>query len=143
MWTQVSGRKRLCYFKNRESLLEMKKLEFNRKKCHQIHCGEKSPVCPVLQVHGEDIELVNEDKYLGDIISDSIQGDGSNSKNIKSRKSKGIGINAQIMQLLQSVTFGYYYCETAFLLRNSILLNGILTNSEVWYSVTKSQIEEL
>ena len=47
------------------------------------------------------------------------------------------------MKIIRSVNFGYHTIEIAFLLRESILLNGILTNIEVWHNVFNSEIEEL
>ena len=38
---------------------------------------------------------------------------------------------------------GAFYFEVAVLLRESMFLNGILTNAEVWHNVKKSEIEEL
>ena len=40
----------------------------------------------------------NEQVYLGDVIS----ANGTYQKNIQARKNKGLGINTQIMQILQS-----------------------------------------
>ena len=75
----------------------------------------------------------------GDIISS----DGSNFKNVKSRVGKGIGIISQIINILETVSFGKYYFQIAMTLRESMFLNGILTNSDVWYNLKKSEIEEL
>ena len=44
------------------------------------------------------------------------------------------------MVILNTVSLGYYYFEMATLLRESLFINGILTNSEVWYGLTKAQI---
>ena len=95
-------------------------------------------MCPVLKVHGTVMETVTEDLYLGDVIS----GDGKNKKNIEKRISKGLGIISQIMNLLEVICFGHYYIEIALLLRESMFINGILNNSEVWYGLTKSDISE-
>ena len=45
--------------------------------------------------------------------------------------------------MLEKVTLGYHYFKIALLLRESLFLNGILTNSEVWYGIKKSEIKEL
>ena len=82
---------------------------------------------------------VKSDTYLGDVIS----ADGRNTENIKSRVSKGLGIVSQIMNLMDIVNFGEHYFEIGMLLRESMLINGILTNSEVWYNLLKSEIKEL
>ena len=85
------------------------------------------------------MEQVSKETYLGDIISD----DGKNTSNIKARISKGLGIITQIMNLLEQVTLGEHYFSTAVLLRESMFLNGILTNSEVWYGIKEAELEQL
>ena len=59
------------------------------------------------------------------------------------RKGTGMGVITQIMRILKSVSLGHFYFEMAVLLRESLLMNGILFNSEVWYSLTKAQVNEL
>ena len=46
------------------------------------------------------------------------------------------------MNLLNSISFGQHYIEIALLLRESMFLSGILNNVEVWYGMTKSEVEE-
>ena len=48
-----------------------------------------------------------------------------------------------MMNILETVTFGEYYFSTALILRESLFLNGILTNAEVWYGLTKAEVKEL
>ena len=125
--------------------IETKKLRFHtpdingKTKCHFMHIGRNSHPCPELQVHGTKMEKVTEDTYLGDIISE----DGRNTKNIRNRISKGVGIISQIMNMLETVTLGEHFFTTAVLLRESKFLNGILTNSEIWYGLTNDEIGEL
>ena len=124
--------------------IELKKLKFHvpdksgKTKCHKMHIGRKSESCPTLKVHGTIMPEVTEDVYLGDIISC----DGKNTKNVKSRISKGLGIINQIFNLLENITFGCHFFETALLLRDSMLLNGSLTNSEIWYNFSAGEVEE-
>jgi hypothetical protein len=59
------------------------------------------------------------------------------------RYNKGIGISNQIISLLKEIFFGQHYFEMAVLFRPSILINGILCNSEVLYGLNKSHIEKL
>ena len=92
----------------------------------------------MLKVHGTVMPNVSEETYLGDILSN----DGKNSKNIENRISKGIGIINNIFNLLENIVFGNHYFEIALLLRESMLINGILTNAEIWYNLTKSEIEK-
>ena len=125
--------------------IEMKKLKFHtpnttgKSKCHKLHVGKTNTLCPELRVHGCPMECVQSDTYLGDVIA----ADGTNTENIKKRISKGNGILAQIRDILETVSFGAHYFKIALLLRESLLINGILTNSEVWYGLEKSEIEEL
>ena len=81
---------------------------------------------------------IKDDRYLGDIISS----DGKNTKNIKDRISKGVGIIANIFNLLEVISFGQHHFEIAVLLRNTMLINGTLTNAEVWYNFTHHEIQE-
>ena len=50
---------------------------------------------------------------------------------------------SQIMVMLESITFGAHYFKTAILLRESMLVSALLFNAEVWYSVTKTQLQQL
>ena len=83
--------------------------------------------------------MVPSDTYLGDVIS----GDGCNKLNIETRVSKGLGKIAQIMSMIEKISLGKHYFKIAFLLRESIFLSSVLTNSEVWYRLTKADLEEL
>ena len=124
---------------------EIKKLRFHvpdekgKTKCHQIHVGKDSVLCPTLKIHGYNMEKVSDDKYLGDILS----ADGKNSANLKDRIGKGLGIISEIMSILDSISFGFQYFRIFNLLRESMFINGILTNTEVWYGVGKTEFGEL
>ena len=63
-------------------------------------------------------------------------------KNIKSRISKGVGITKQIFSILENLSFGCHFFTMAVLRRESMLINGKLTNAEIWYNLTKNEIEE-
>ena len=125
--------------------IEMKKLRFHtpgpdgKTKCHKIHVGKRNEFCPTLQVHGTKMPEVTNDTYLGDIIS----GDGTNKLNIESRVSRGLGKIAQIMGMIEKISLGKHFFKIALLLRESIFLSSILTNSEIWYRLTKTEVEEL
>ena len=142
---------RSCGFESIETnitintMIELKKLQFhipngeNKSKCHFLHVGKKNISCPGMRVHGVKANRVTEAVYLGDIIRE----DGKNSSNIKNRVRKGLGIVTRIMNILETISFGSKYFEIATTLRQAELINGILTNSEVWYGTTRAQIEEL
>ena len=90
-------------------------------------------------VHGTLIGRVKEDTYLGDVISV----DGKNSKTISSRIGKGLGIITEIMNMLEKVSFGPHYFKMALLLRESLFLNSIFSNSEVWYGLNETEVKQL
>ena len=127
------------------SQIELKKLKFHtpdakgKSKCHVLHVGVNNALCPTLQVHGTNMGHVSEVTYLGDIIS----ADGSNTSNIGSRIGKGHGKITDIMNILEKTSIGYDYFRIALLLRESMFLNSILTNSDIWTGITKSEIEQL
>ena len=119
--------------------IECKKLKCHtpegKTKCHKIHVGPKTSLCPQLLVYGTKMVEVDHDTYLGDIVT----ADGKNTMNIKKRISKGIGIISDIMNILERVTFGEYYFKIAMVLRESKFINGILTNTEIWYGLTEAE----
>ena len=123
------------------SKIEMYKQYFSDPKCKQIHVGCPNPYCPNLQVHGTEFDKSTVEKYLGDFIKGTIE--ECNNKNVEYRKGKGIGITSQIMLILNSVSLGFYYFDIGVVLRESLLINGMLFNSEIWYGLTSSQLKEL
>ena len=58
------------------------------------------------------------------------------------RISKGNGIITQIIHLLEMVSLGEHFMEIALLFREALFLNGILTNCEIWYGMTASEVKE-
>ena len=127
------------------TLIELKKLRFHtpvenkKSKCHSLHIGKPSKWCPEMKVHGKTADRVAEALYLRDIVSE----DGKNTKNIRSRVSKGMGIVTEIMDTLNTVSFGANYFQIATVLREARLINGMLTNCEVWYGLQKGEIDQL
>ena len=47
------------------------------------------------------------------------------------------------MSILSDICFGKYHFQIALLLRNSLFLSSLLTNSEAWYNVLNKDLEEL
>ena len=103
-----------------------------------MHIGRRDTLCPTLKVHGTVMQEVSEETYLGDIVSC----DGKNTKNIKDRISKGVGIITQILNLLEIISLAPLLFEIALLLRESMLINGRITNAEVWYNFSDSEVRE-
>ena len=140
----------------------LKRLQFGAKKCQKLHVGRKCRICPEMSVDtwtleksSEDItsvvELVDKEgqkhileevglaKYLGDLV----QANGKTDQNIKERRNRGLGAVSQIMQLLDDLCLGEYHFEAANILRNSLLLSSLLSNSETWYNLSIREIKEL
>ena len=140
----------------------IKKLQFGPEKCHQLHVGKSKANCPdlyidewklekrnetetgvdnLIDVLADDckIEMAEAEKYLGDVISV----DGRNTKNIEAKVDKAQGIIKQLKGMMEEMCFGQFIFEVAIILRNSIFINGILTNLEASYGLTDSEIEKL
>ena len=47
------------------------------------------------------------------------------------------------MEILENIYVGPYQFEVALILRISLFLNSFLFNSEAWYNVSSSDIDEL
>ena len=85
------------------------------------------------------MKKATECSYLGDILSVT----GSVEATIEKRRQKGIGISSQISGMINGLSLGHYYFKIAFLFRETMLLNGMLTNLEVWHPVSSSHLEVL
>ena len=120
--------------------IESKKLRFSNTKCFKLHIGNKSNNCThKLKAHEENIKDVTHAVYLGDILNQ----EGTINDTIEDRKNKSIGKINQITTILSTISFGMFYMDTALILREAMLLNGIMTNSEVWYIVKEEHIKTL
>ena len=119
--------------------IESKKLEFNLKKCTNMHIGPNKQNCTPLKIHGKEMMSTNTQTYLGDTISNT----GSNTENIKQRCKIGHAAISQIKSLLKDMNMGKFGIQIGLILRDSIFVSKMLLNSEVWYCVTQSQITEL
>ena len=125
---------------------ELKKLRFHvpdiitkKSKCHKLHIGKKNFTCPDLKVHGHKMATVFKDKYLGDILSS----DGSNDATLNDRKGKAIGCLNNIISILDTISFGHHYFKILITLRESMFINCVLTNSEVWFGLRESDLKEI
>ena len=104
-----------------------------------MHFGKKSENCPSLKIHQKEMMKSGKERYLGDVITDDAKMD----ENIKMRKDKGIGIANGIISILKEVSFGVYYFEMGMLFRNSMLLSGILFNTESMCSISENHLNML
>ena len=121
------------------AFIEQKKLKLSKSKCVQIHIGSKCDTCEKLYVHDDQMIEAHEVKYLGDFINEN----GRPNSTINQRIKRGYAIVSQIFALLQDLPVGNLRVEIGIALRQAWLINGILFNSEVWYSVTEQQIAHL
>ena len=100
--------------------VSMKKLEFNQSKCVKLHvakaerktCGNTGPragnaKCVYLEVQDSEMRDAEQEKYVGDVISNT----GSNDANVSRRKSIGVGALSTIFAILHEVSLGYQYIE--------------------------------
>ena len=78
-------------------------------------------------------------KYLGEIYTI----DNKSDKTIQMRHNKGLGIANTIISIVKHISFGYYSFEIALILRNSLLLNGILFSIETLFNINNSHIKLL
>ena len=46
------------------------------------------------------------------------------------------------MNLLEKISFGPHLFEIAMLLRDSMLINGIINNAEIWYNLTETEVQD-
>jgi hypothetical protein len=121
------------------TFMESKKIQLSLKKCVRIHIGKDHSECPEVKVHNDNMKSAESEKYLGDIIHQ----DGTLKATIAQRKSKGNGIVAEILSILDEIPLGSNRVEVGIMLREAMLINGILFNSEAWHGITKKNIREL
>ena len=82
---------------------------------------------------------LEEKAYLGDIVSK----DGKNVKNIKNRTNKAFGNINKIISTLKERPLGKHTFKAFKLMREGLLLGGLLTNAESWINISKRDIEQL
>ena len=136
-------------------------LQFGNDKCVQMHIGKKHHVnvCSGISVESwkenvieneegkkviQDVHMgkelmknVSEKKYLGDIVSC----DGRNTKNIVERTNRANGNIDKIISTLTERPFGRHYFKAYKLMREGMLIGGLLTNSESWINIINKDID--
>ena len=108
------------------AFIEYKKLTLSHKKCSRIHIGKNSDNCSELKVHQSIMKNSTREKYLGDYIDTT----GKIKATLDDRIQKGYGILSEIRAIINEVPLGKYKLEIGLQLRQAMLLNGILFNSE-------------
>ena len=121
------------------AFIKMKKLRLIPMKCSRIHIGKHTIECPELKVHEHRMKNSSQEKYLGDLLDQS----GSIKPTIQDRVSKAWGIISEIKAILTEIPLGKYRLEMGLKLRQAMLVNGSLYNSEAWHSVSTEDIRGL
>ena len=120
--------------------IESKKLRLSKDKCNKMHISKKHTVCPIkIKVHETDMKETTSITYLGDVVVPT----GKVDVTVRARSLKGIGINSQINSILNNVTLGMFYVRTAIILREALLINGTLTNCEIWPVISEKNLKLL
>ena len=118
------------------TFVELEKLSLSKSKCHNIHVGSKQKTCPGLKIQDCKMENSKREKYLGDIIDET----GTNKSNLEKRKSKGYGIISDILTIVSEVPLGQWKVEAGLSLRQAMLINGMLYNSEAWHNLNYKDV---
>ena len=125
------------------SFVESKKLTLSKTKCHRIHISKKKPgsikECMNLKIHDDAMVNSDREKYLGDLVDKT----GRIRATIEERKTKGCALVAEIMAILDEIPLGSHKMEIGLHLRQAMLINGILYNSEVWHAISEEEIRML
>ena len=112
------------------SFMHTKKLTLSEKKSHTVHIGmsNSSKECSTLKVQGTQMRKEPTAKYLGDHVNTT----GSVKATIDERRGKAFGISAEVLSIANSVPLGQWRVKSGIMLRQAMLVNGILFNSECW-----------
>ena len=78
-------------------------------------------------------------KYLGDILDKS----GKIRNTINDRRNEGFGMVAEIMAIISEIPLGQYKMEIGLKLRQAMLINSMLFNSEAWHDFSEKEIRIL
>ena len=95
--------------------------------------------CKKLKVHEKELMDADKEKYLGDILNKG----GNIRDTIQDRKNKGFGIVSEICAILNYIPLGKHKLEIGLLLRQAMLINSMLFNSEAWHAIKKKDIKIL
>ena len=124
------------------AFIESKKLTLSESKCKKIHISKQKgneTNCPVLKVHDKKMNSTDKDNYLGDIVHSS----GQIRHTIEQRRDRGYAIVAEIIAILDDIPLGKYKIDIGLKLREAMLLNRILFNSEAWHNISDKEIKIL
>ena len=121
------------------TFIELEKLNLSRKKCHNVHIGRNESKCHELRVHEDKMCNSQQEKYLGDVIHKS----GMLKHTVEARVAKGYGAVSTILAIISEIPLGSWRIKAGLQLRQGLLLNSILFNSEAWHGLSKNEIESI
>ena len=125
------------------AFIESKKLTLSKSKSHRIHIAnkrqKKKKDCAELKIHNEKMDDSEKEKYLGDFIDST----GTITSTIEDRKYKGYAMAAEIISILDEIPLGQHRMEIGLLLRQAMLINSMLFNSEAWHSIREKDVKML
>ena len=121
------------------TFIESKNRRLSKSKCFRIYIGKGHENCPELKVCEDTMKDVKQEKYLGDVIDES----GTIQDTIERRRAKGEGNISEILYIIEEIPLGKHKTEVALKLRDAMLINGIIYNSEAWHGITNAQIAKL
>ena len=139
-------------------------LQFGRDKCQKMHVGKRhrnTYICStgnidvwrdviskedlnhdILEddyIGKEDMKHVEKKTYLGHII----QNNGRNENNIKDKVDKAVGSVEKKISSINERPYGRHRYRAALLMRQGLMLGGMLTNAETWINITEADITKL
>ena len=121
------------------SFIENQKLTLSIDKSVAIHVGNTRKCeerCPRLYVHDQPMKVARSTRYLGDNISET----GNVKLTVEARRNIGWGKVNQILGTISEIPYGPYRVQIGLQLRESILVNGMLFNSEAWSSISNKEL---
>ena len=121
------------------SFIENQKLTLSTKKSVVLHVGNNRKcdgMCPKLFVHDKQMKTARSTKYLGDTISDM----GNVKETVETRRNIGWGKVNQILGTISEIPYGPFRIQIGLQLRESVLVNGMLVNSEAWSAISEKEL---
>ena len=121
------------------SFIENQKLTLSATKSVVLHVGNSKKceeLCPKLFVHDNEMKTARSTKYLGDTLTDI----GNVRETIETRRSIGWGKMNQILATISEIPYGPFRIRIGLQLREAVLVNGMLYNSEAWSAVTNKEL---
>ena len=137
MGIQKCSQKSMKLNKSINTFIDLEKLTLSKRKCQNVHIGNQKVACSALKIDGSKMKNSNQETYLGDIIDKS----GSIRPNVEKRKNKGYGMISNILAIISELPLGHWRTESGLRLRQAMLINGMLFNSEAWHGINRKDIE--